>query len=186
MTLLLFVTTSLSRYCRTATAVDANLTFKDFLLSRNKLSNKATEFSIMFFNLILSRFKSILLTFVALFRRALCCFSRRRKRSFDDCEILNSVSVVQTDTRQSSSSNRQNRNDVRNSMSNRDKSKSKQKHSLSFQVDRDWNSWDDSPRTVEEHIEQYRQKITRPATPPEELPIDFFQVNSNSRQWKVC
>lgn len=43
--------------------------------------------------------------------------------------------------------------------------------------DRDWNSWDDSPRTVDEHIEQYRQKLVQPpATDKQEPAIDFFQV----------
>lgn len=41
--------------------------------------------------------------------------------------------------------------------------------------ERDWNSWDDAPRTVEEHIEQYRQKIAKPPTPKTEEPEpDFF------------
>lgn len=44
--------------------------------------------------------------------------------------------------------------------------------------ERDWNSWDDTPRTVEEHIEQYRQHIAKPPTPQtEEHEPDFFKVN---------
>lgn len=43
--------------------------------------------------------------------------------------------------------------------------------------ERDWNSWDDSPRTVQEHIEQYRQHIAKPPTPQtEEQEPDFFKV----------
>ncbi|TMW49118.1 hypothetical protein DOY81_005801 [Sarcophaga bullata] len=43
-------------------------------------------------------------------------------------------------------------------------------------AERDWNSWDDSPRTVEEHIEQYRQQIAKPPTPQtEEQEPDFFK-----------
>lgn len=43
------------------------------------------------------------------------------------------------------------------------------------QNDRDWNSWDDSPRTVEEHIEQYRHKLAekKEDTAAEPEP-DFF------------
>lgn len=47
-----------------------------------------------------------------------------------------------------------------------------------LQADRDWNSWDDSPRTVNEHIQQYRQKLVQPKTVEDNEPtIDFFQVN---------
>lgn len=28
-------------------------------------------------------------------------------------------------------------------------------------MERDWNSWDESPRTVEEHIEKYREKLAQ-------------------------
>lgn len=45
---------------------------------------------------MLARFKSFLLSIIALFRRALCCFSRRRKPSYAECEILTSVNVVHT------------------------------------------------------------------------------------------
>lgn len=45
---------------------------------------------------MLSRFKSFLLSIITLFRRALCCFTRRRKPSYAECEILTSVNVVQT------------------------------------------------------------------------------------------
>lgn len=43
-----------------------------------------------------ARFKSFLLTLIAAFRRALCCFSRRRKSSNSECEVLTSVNVVQS------------------------------------------------------------------------------------------
>lgn len=42
---------------------------------------------------MLARFKSFLLSIITLFRRALCCFSRRRKPSYAECEILTSVNV---------------------------------------------------------------------------------------------
>lgn len=45
---------------------------------------------------MLARFKSFLLSIITLFRRALCCFSRRRKPSYAECEILTSVNVVHT------------------------------------------------------------------------------------------
>lgn len=45
-------------------------------------------------------------------------------------------------------------------------------------MDRDWNEWDDSPRTVTEHIEQYRQKLVQPKLEEKQEPaIDFFQVS---------
>lgn len=46
-----------------------------------------------------------------------------------------------------------------------------------MQVERDWNTWDDSPRTVTEHIEQYRQRLAKPPTPPTAVQeTDFFTV----------
>lgn len=45
---------------------------------------------------MLARFKSFLLSLIALFRRALCCFTRRRKPSYAECEILTSINVVET------------------------------------------------------------------------------------------
>lgn len=58
---------------------------------------------------VFGRLKSLLLGILALIRRALCCFSRRRKRSNSECEILNSVSVVQSDGNHCSTKHR---NDV--------------------------------------------------------------------------
>lgn len=44
---------------------------------------------------VVGRLKGFILGIFALFRRALCCFSRRRKRSNSgDCETLNSINVV--------------------------------------------------------------------------------------------
>lgn len=43
---------------------------------------------------ICARLKSVLLAFVAIFKRALCCFSRKRRDSFSECEMLSSVNVV--------------------------------------------------------------------------------------------
>lgn len=47
-------------------------------------------------------------------------------------------------------------------------------------IERDWNSWDDKPRTVEEHIEQYREKLVAPKEPEpvdEVERVDLFAVN---------
>lgn len=41
-----------------------------------------------------TRVRSIFLAFIGIFRRALCCFSRRRRNSFSDTEQLDSVNVV--------------------------------------------------------------------------------------------
>lgn len=45
-------------------------------------------------------------------------------------------------------------------------------------MERDWNSWDDAPRTINEHIEKYRQKLAEPPPMAKEPAIDFFQVMS--------
>uniref|UniRef100_A0A1L8DJ60 Putative receptor-binding cancer antigen n=1 Tax=Nyssomyia neivai TaxID=330878 RepID=A0A1L8DJ60_9DIPT len=95
------------------------------------------------------KLKGLFLWILSLFRRALC-FSRRRGQSPDPSdEGLQAVSVVAT-----------NRN-----------SRSKSEH-----PERDWNTWDDSPRTVEEHIEVYRQKLSRTEQNNEmrQPDIDFF------------
>lgn len=63
----------------------------------------------MIFN-ICSRLKAIALGILTIFKQALCCFSRRRKRSNSECEVLNMVSVIQND--QSSTTYAKNRNEV--------------------------------------------------------------------------
>ncbi|XP_055371395.1 receptor-binding cancer antigen expressed on SiSo cells [Condylostylus longicornis] len=103
----------------------------------------------MLVSIMINRIKLVLLFILGLFKRAMCCFSRRRKSSCS--ENLESVNVI--------------------IHTNADYSPSKQNN----QPERDWNSWDDSPRTIEEHIEQYRQKLVRPATPKDLEPEpDFF------------
>lgn len=106
----------------------------------------------MITNLVMTRFRHLLITVAALIKRILCCCSRRRKGS--TCEgadaALNSVDVV----RDSGARYKQN------------------------VVEKDWNSWDDSPKTVEEHIERYREQLAAPPPPrepPPEEQIDFFQ-----------
>jgi hypothetical protein len=32
-------------------------------------------------------------------------------------------------------------------------------------MERDWNSWDDQPRTIEEHIEVYRENLVKTKEP---------------------
>lgn len=59
----------------------------------------------MIFN-ICSRLKGILLGILAIFKKALCCFSRRRKRSNSECEVLNMVSVIQNESNTTGSKNR--------------------------------------------------------------------------------
>lgn len=46
-------------------------------------------------------------------------------------------------------------------------------------MERDWNSWDDKPRTVEEHIEQYRENLVKPKEPEVivEETVDLFAVS---------
>lgn len=43
---------------------------------------------------IATRIKNLFLTIFAIVRRGLCCFSRQRKPSYSDCEVLTSVDVV--------------------------------------------------------------------------------------------
>jgi len=100
-------------------------------------------------HIIFARLKSILLTFIAIFKLALCCFSRKRRDSFSECEILSSVNVIS----ESSSTRRRS------------------------EAEQDWNSWDDAPRTVDEHIELYRQKLSsqNSSLPTADKEPDFFQ-----------
>lgn len=39
-------------------------------------------------------------------------------------------------------------------------------------VERDWNSWDDSPKTVSEHIQVYRENLVKPKEPE---PVDVVE-----------
>ncbi|EDW82283.1 uncharacterized protein Dwil_GK25204 [Drosophila willistoni] len=105
---------------------------------------------------MLQQIKLLLLSIITLCRR-LCCFSRRRKMSYDgrgataagDQAPLEAVNVIVE----------------RNYGSGKG----------GGGAERDWNSWDTTPRTVEEHIEQYRQRMAQPPTPPKEEPEpDFF------------
>ncbi|KAH8300626.1 hypothetical protein KR044_012274 [Drosophila immigrans] len=102
--------------------------------------------------MVLQQIKMLLLGIITLCRRALCCFSRRRKLSHGNNNDQLQAVMVNGDFATANSAT--NGSNVR---------------------ERDWNSWDDSPRTVEEHIEQYRQRMAQPPTPPKEEPEpDFF------------
>lgn len=43
-------------------------------------------------------------------------------------------------------------------------------------MERDWNSWDDKPRTVEEHIEQYRENLVKPKEPEPVDPVETIDI----------
>ncbi|XP_016937061.2 receptor-binding cancer antigen expressed on SiSo cells [Drosophila suzukii] len=110
---------------------------------------------------MLQQIKMLVLGIITLCRRALCCFSRRRKLSHSGSsgsgDQLQAVNVIVE------------RGDFAASPGNPTGGRS------GGPKERDWNSWDDSPRTVEEHIEQYRQRMAQPPTPPKEEPEpDFF------------
>ncbi|KAH8236909.1 hypothetical protein KR032_006016 [Drosophila birchii] len=112
---------------------------------------------------MLQQIKMLVLSIITLCRRALCCFSRHRKMSyggsFKASDQLQAVNVVveQGDLTTTYPGGRT------------------EARSLPGQRERDWNSWDESPRTVEEHIEQYRHRMAQPPTPPKVEPEpDFF------------
>ncbi|XP_017484773.1 PREDICTED: uncharacterized protein LOC108375164 [Rhagoletis zephyria] len=110
--------------------------------------------------MVIQQIKTLLLSIVKLLRRMMCCFSfgRRRKPSFSEPM---EIKVVIGDGQEAVPVGKQSPNWNRTQQ---------QQH-----VERDWNSWDESPRTVTEHIEQYRQRLAKPPTPPPaEQEPDFF------------
>nr|XP_041631054.1 uncharacterized protein LOC108083566 isoform X2 [Drosophila kikkawai] len=114
---------------------------------------------------MLQQIKMLVLGIITLCRRALCCFSRHRKMShrssFNASDQLTAVNVVVE----------------RDDLTTAYPSGRTEARSLTGPRERDWNSWDESPRTVEEHIEQYRQRMAQPPTPPKEEPEpDFFSI----------
>ncbi|XP_053682269.1 receptor-binding cancer antigen expressed on SiSo cells [Sabethes cyaneus] len=117
----------------------------------------------MIMNLALTRARQLLVLIGALLKRILCCEClRRRRASRVECETLSSVNVVQDANR-------------------------RYKHV----VQKDWNSWDDTPETVEEHIERYREQLVAPASPSEPPPeeqIDYFRDMAPTivAQQKIC
>ncbi|XP_016998248.1 receptor-binding cancer antigen expressed on SiSo cells [Drosophila takahashii] len=110
---------------------------------------------------MLQQIKMLVLGIITLCRRALCCFSRRRKLSHSGGSSAGSgdLQAVNVIVERGDFSAGGNPTSGRSTGPR----------------ERDWNSWDDSPRTVEEHIEQYRQRMAQPPTPPKEEPEpDFF------------
>ncbi|XP_005186903.2 receptor-binding cancer antigen expressed on SiSo cells [Musca domestica] len=102
--------------------------------------------------MVFQQIKILFLSIFGLFRRALCCFSRKRKPSYS--EPMNNVVVIQSNYAPPPIST----------------------NISTAPPERDWNSWDDSPRSVQEHIEQYRQQIAKPPTPQAEVnEPDFFK-----------
>uniref|UniRef100_A0A182MCC5 Estrogen receptor binding site associated antigen 9 n=1 Tax=Anopheles culicifacies TaxID=139723 RepID=A0A182MCC5_9DIPT len=120
----------------------------------------------MITELVMNRIRQLLLAIVGVLKRAMCCFSRRRKLSASECEVLNTVSV-----------------DQRYPNAGRNAGHGKNV------PEKDWNSWDDSPKTVEEHIERYRETLAQPPSPTEPQPeVDYFQdmTPQISSQPKIC
>ncbi|XP_035920053.1 receptor-binding cancer antigen expressed on SiSo cells [Anopheles stephensi] len=120
----------------------------------------------MFTELVMNRIRQLLLAIVGVLKRAMCCFSRRRKLSASECEVLNTVSVDRYPGGGRGAGG-QGKN----------------------VPEKDWNSWDDSPKTVEEHIERYRETLAQPPSPSEPQPeVDYFQdmAPQISSQPKIC
>lgn len=109
--------------------------------------------------MIVQAVKSLLFFFVGVWRRALCCFRRRRRMSCDSVP-LTAIGVVPDYPGASCSSNS---NEIEN-----------------------WN-WEDSnpnaykPNSIQEHIEYYRQQKQKIAIknqvvePEDEVQEDFFE-----------
>uniref|UniRef100_A0A182MZW5 Receptor-binding cancer antigen expressed on SiSo cells n=1 Tax=Anopheles dirus TaxID=7168 RepID=A0A182MZW5_9DIPT len=116
----------------------------------------------MITELVMNRVRQLLLAIVGVLKRALCCFSRRRKLSVGEAGALSTVSV-----------------DRYPGASRGGKGA----------AEKDWNSWDDSPKTVEEHIERYRETLAQPPSPGDPQPeVDYFQdmAPQISSQPKLC
>ncbi|XP_058835195.1 uncharacterized protein LOC131692253 [Topomyia yanbarensis] len=116
----------------------------------------------MITNLIMTRIRHLLVAIAALLKKILCCFSRRRRAPSCETDVLASVNVVRDGNRK-----------------------------YKTIVEKDWNSWDDTPATVEEHIERYREQLAEPVPPKEPPPeerIDFFQDMAPTivTQQKIC
>lgn len=96
--------------------------------------------------IVFNKIKSFILVFLNLFRRALCCFRRRRRNSCDTVPLTH-VGVVSND------------NTIQQSGA----------ESWS-----DWD--DDKPKTVQDHIEMYRkQACTKVEEPTVEEEQNFFE-----------
>lgn len=121
---------------------------------------------IMAIQVVVQALKSFLFFFVGIWRRALCCFRRRRRMSCDSIP-LTAVGVVSDYAGPSCSGGE---------MDN-------------------WGAWEESgggykPNSVQERIEMYRQQTMaarQPSVDSEEVHEDFFQdmIPRITRQTKV-
>lgn len=119
-------------------------------------------------NTMIQLVRRFILFILRIFRQALCCFSRKRLDN-DASDRLEVVNVVNDSPKFSKGKNVVSsfcKNFFRNLKN-------------FFKMERDWNSWDDKPRTVEEHIEQYRENLVKPKEPesPVEENLDLFAVS---------
>lgn len=128
------------------------------------------EYSPNFAQRMIAMIKKFILFFLRIIRRALCCFSRKRCDSNSQHEALQVVNVVNDSPSYKKS------NAVNFSTS---KVWWHKNNWIVFKLERDWNSWDDKPRTIEEHIEVYREnlvKVKEPEPVAEVENIDLFEV----------
>lgn len=125
---------------------------------------------------MIAMIKKFFLFFLRIFRRALCCFSRKRCDSNSQFEgRLEAVNVV------NDSPNYKKSNTVSFFLPFLiDDIKLCENSEFPMQMERDWNSWDDKPRTIEEHIESYRENLVKAKEPEpvvEVENIDLFGVS---------
>uniref|UniRef100_A0A6M2DXN5 Putative receptor-binding cancer antigen n=1 Tax=Xenopsylla cheopis TaxID=163159 RepID=A0A6M2DXN5_XENCH len=100
-------------------------------------------------SLLITKLKGLFLIILSVFRRALCCFRKRRRNSHCESEILTTIGIVPA-------------------YSNTTETKIKPD-------DQNWNSWEEKPVTIQDHIERYRQqRIAIKEASPEPVP-DYFQ-----------
>lgn len=108
----------------------------------------------MAMQVLLQAIKSILFFIVGIWKRALCCFRRRRRMSCDSVP-LTAVGVISDFPRQAAGGELEN-----------------------------WNNWDENntnykPNSIQEHIEYYRQQAMAARSisseTEEETKEDFFQ-----------
>lgn len=85
----------------------------------------------MIFTVLLNKLKSLVLIFINLFRRALCCF---RRRKLSNCEAVPLTHVV---------------------------SSSESEDTTRLQNWGDWDDGIKEPKTVQDHIEIYRKRKTQ-------------------------
>lgn len=114
---------------------------------------------------MIAMLRKFLLFFVRILRQIFCCFGRKRTESNSHDDRLETINVIKSDSGREYNRNgtvsfmRQNWVELFNFHLSL-------LHTRIIQVvERDWNSWDDSPRTVSEHIQVYRENLVKPAEP---------------------